>query len=207
MRLILTTDVKGRGKEGDVIEVARGFAVNYLLPRKMALEATPGNLKQLEARMHNIRKREEVRHGEAEQVAAAITGRTLVIAAKAGESGKLFGSVTGGQVAEAIGAQLGVDVDRKKLDLHGQIKTIGDHEIDLHLYADVTAPLVVRVVPEGGVLQAEPQEVEPIAEALAAADELDALEAAEEALEADADAPVEEAAADAAEDFEAADEI
>src|SRR5665648_35983 len=119
MKVILLADVKGRGIEGDVIEVARGFAVNYLLPRKMAVEATPGNIKQLEARMHNIRKREVQRTSDAEALAAAINGTTLIIEAKAGEEGKLFGSVTGGMVAEALAAQLGIDIDRRKLDAHG----------------------------------------------------------------------------------------
>lgn len=154
MKVILLTDVKGRGKEGDVIEVARGFAANYLLPRKMAVEATPGNLKQLEARKHNIDKREQAKRAEAEGIAAQVAGRTLVIEAKAGEGGKLFGSVTAGMVADALAAQLGVDVDRKRLDLHGHIKELGEHTIDVRVYQDVTAQIVVNVVPEGGAAEA-----------------------------------------------------
>lgn len=160
MKVILLTDVKGRGKEGDVIDVARGFAANYLLPRNMAVMATPGNLKQLEARMHNIHKREEAKRGEAEGQAALISGKSLVIEAKAGEGGKLFGSVTAGMVADALSSQLGVDVDRKKLDLHGHIKTVGAHTIDVRIYQDVTAQLVLNVVPLGGVLL--PAEVVPV---------------------------------------------
>lgn len=152
MKVILLTDVKGRGKEGDVIDVARGFAANYLLPRNMAVMATPGNLKQLEARMHNIHKREEAKRNEAEGQAALIAGKSVVIEAKAGEGGKLFGSVTAGMVADALSAQLGVDVDRKKLDLHGHIKNVGEHTIDVRIYQDVTATLVLNVVPLGGVL-------------------------------------------------------
>jgi large subunit ribosomal protein L9 len=151
MKVILLSDVKGRGKEGDVIEVARGFATNYLLPRNMAVLATPGNLKQLEARMHNIRKREETKRAEAESLAAQISGKSLVIEARAGEGGKLFGSVTAGMVADALAAQLGVDVDRRKLDLHGHIKSVGEHAIDVRIYEDVKVQLVLNVVPEGGV--------------------------------------------------------
>jgi len=151
MKVILLTDVKGRGKEGDVIEVARGFAANYLMPRKMAVEATPGNLKQLESRMHNIERREEAKRSAAEGLAGQIAGRTLVIEAKAGEEGKLFGSVTAGMVADAIESQIGVEVDRKRLDLHGHIKTVGEHTIDVRIYQDVTAQVTVHVVPEGGV--------------------------------------------------------
>ena len=151
MKVILLTDVKGRGKEGDVIEVARGFAANYLLPRKMAVEASPGNLKQLESRMHNIQRREEAKRSEAEGQAGQIAGRTLVIAAKAGEEGKLFGSVTASMVADAIESQIGVVVDRRRLDLHGHIKTVGEHTIDVRIYQDVTAQIIVNVVPESDV--------------------------------------------------------
>lgn len=157
MKVILLTDVKGRGKEGDVIEVVRGFAANYLLPRKMAVEATPGNLKQLESRMHNIERREEAKRSAAEGLAGQIAGRTLVIEAKAGEEGKLFGSVTAGMVADAIESQIGVEVDRKRLDLHGHIKTVGEHTIDVRIYQDVTAQVRVNVVPEGGAVAAEAQ--------------------------------------------------
>jgi large subunit ribosomal protein L9 len=198
MKVILLTDVKGRGTEGDVIEVARGFAANYLLPRKMAIEATRGNLKQLEARMHNIEKREAAKRAEAEGLVSQITGKTVVIEAKAGEAGKLFGSVTAGMVADALSAQFGIEVDRKRLDLHGHIKTVGQHEIDVRIYQDVTASLVLSVVPLGGVLvpAAVPAEViEPVAEAAAdeaaaddAEDVVDEITAADDVLEAEAEA-------------------
>lgn len=154
MKVILLSDVKGRGKEGDVIEVARGFATNYLLPRNLATLATAGNLKQLESRMHNIHKREELKRGEAEGQAAQISGKSVVIEVKAGDGGKLFGSVTAGMVADALTSQLGVDVDRKKLDLHGHIKTVGEHTIDVRIYESVTAQLVLNVVPVGGAPEA-----------------------------------------------------
>lgn len=201
MKVILTTDVKGRGKEGDVIEVARGFAANYLLPREMAILATPGNLKQLEARMHNIHKREAAKRGDAEGLAAQIAGKALVIEAKAGDGGKLFGSVTSGMVADALGAQLGVDVDRKKLDLHGHIKTVGEHTIDVRIYEDVTATLVLTVIPVGGeapaaapaVVEEAPADVdaepEPEVEDGLPADEHDEdAEAADEAAEVEDEA-------------------
>lgn len=168
MKVILLADVKGRGTEGDVIEVARGFAVNYLLPRKMAAEATPGNIKQLEARMHNIRKRELQRTSDAETLAAAINGTTLIIHAKASDEGKLFGSVTGGMVAEALAAQLGIDIDRRKLDAHGHtLKVIGDHPVTVHLYQDVVAEVTVRIVREGEAVPAEAPVAEVAPEAVA----------------------------------------
>ena len=185
MKVILLTDVKGRGKEGDVIDVARGFAANYLLPRNMAVMATPGNLKQLEARMHNIHKREEAKRTEAEGQAAAIAGKSVVIEAKAGDGGKLFGSVTAGMVADALSAQLGVDVDRKKLDLHGHIKSVGEHTIDVRVYQDVTAQLVLNVVPLGGVLL--PSEAAPVAAAV-----VEESVAEDAASDEDADVPSDE---------------
>lgn len=188
MKVILLSDVKGRGKEGDVIDVARGFATNYLLPRKMAIEATPGNLKQLEARVHNIKKREEAKRSEAEVLAAKVEGSAIVIEAKAGDTGKLFGSVTGGMVADALIEQIGVDVDRRRLDLHGHIKTLGEHVIDVRLYDDVTAQVKLTVVPLGGAPVSGPEV--PAAEEIVA--EAEAVEAEAEA-EAEATADVESA--------------
>jgi len=206
MKVILLTDVKGRGKEGDVIEVARGFAANYLLPRKMAVEATSGNLKQLEARMHNIRKREEAKRSEAEGLAAQIAGKTVVIEAKAGDTGKLFGSVTSGMVADALADQFGIEVDRKRLDLHGHIKTVGDHAIDVRVYQDVAAALVLKVVPIGGVVapsaEAQVEQFEAEVEAEAEAEAAEAIEA-EEAAADDVASEDEEAAGDAADSEDA----
>lgn len=187
MKVILLTDVKGRGKEGDVIEVARGFAANYLLPRKMAVEATKGNVAQLEARMHNIRKREETKRVEAEGLAAQIGGKTVIIEAKAGDGGKLFGSVTAGMVADALGGQFGIEVDRKRLDLHGHIKTLGDHEIDVRVYQDVTASLVLRVVPLGGAPVETITPAEVVAEADASAEAESAADVVEDVVEDVAD--------------------
>jgi large subunit ribosomal protein L9 len=149
MKVILTQEVKGKGHEGDVVEVARGYGVNYLLPRKMAIEATTGNLKQLNSRMSNIQKRNDERRTDAEGVAAALQGKTLVIEAKAGDEGKLFGSVTTLMIEEAIEAQLGHDVDHRKMDVGRTIKTTGDHPVVVSVFGDVKAELVVRVVPEG----------------------------------------------------------
>ncbi|MBN2839352.1 MAG: 50S ribosomal protein L9 [Coriobacteriia bacterium] len=196
MKVILLSDVKGRGKEGDVIEVARGFATNYLLPRKMAIQATPGNLKQLEARVHNIKKREETKRTEAEAHAAQVAGKSIVIEMKAGDGGKLYGSVTGGMVADALAEQIGVDVDRRKLDLHGHIKSVGEHVIDVRLYDEVTAQIKLNVVPIGGapVVEAAAE----VAPAPVAAD--DAEVAADDELEADAEGDAE---VDGAEDDDA----
>jgi len=148
MKVILTQELKGKGGEGDVVDVARGYAVNYLFPRKLAIEATPGNLKQLEARAGNIRKREESRFDEARGVAAMLEGKTVTIAAKVGEEGRLYGSVTSLMIEDAIADQLAASVDRRKMDVHGHIKEVGQHPVTVRIYRDVKAEVIVDVVPE-----------------------------------------------------------
>jgi large subunit ribosomal protein L9 len=151
MKVILLQELKGRGGEGDVIEVARGFAVNYLLPRKAAIEATKGNLKQLEQRSHNIKAREDMRLGEAGGMFEKLNGKTVKVEAKVGEEGRLFGSVTSTHIEAAIAKQLGVEIDRRKIETHGSIKEIGPHVINVAIYRDVKAELTVNVVAEGHV--------------------------------------------------------
>lgn len=186
MKVILMQELKGRGGEGDVIDVARGFAVNYLLPRKIAIEATPGNIKQLQQRLHNIGKREDLRLNDAGALAAALEGKTVTIAAKVGEEGRLFGSVTAPMVHEAILEQLGVDIDRRKIETHGHIKDMGPHVVDISIYREIKAQLTVDVVAEGAAVVEAPA---PVVEAVEAADE-----AAADELEVDADEAAEAAA-------------
>ncbi len=152
MKVILLQELKGRGGEGDVIDVAQGFAVNFLLPRKIAIPATSGNLKQLEHRSHNIKKREDQRIGDATALMSSLAEKTVTISAKAGEEGRLFGSVTTMMVEDAIREQLGVDLDRRKIETHGHIKELGQHTVDITLYRDVKAQLTVDVVAEGAVV-------------------------------------------------------
>lgn len=152
MKVILLQELKGRGGEGDVIDVAQGFAVNFLLPRKIAIPATSGNLKQLEHRSHNIKKREDQRIGDATALMSSLAEKTVTISAKAGEEGRLFGSVTTMMVEDAIREQLGVDLDRRKIETHGHIKELGQHTVDIALYRDVKAQVTVDVVAEGAVV-------------------------------------------------------
>jgi large subunit ribosomal protein L9 len=175
MKVILTAEVKGKGHEGDVVEVARGYAVNYLLPRNMAIPATAGNLKQLDSRMSNISKRNAARRTDAEGIAEALAGKAVVIEAKAGDEGKLFGSVTTLMIEEAVAAQLGPDVDHRRMDLHHSIKTIGDHPVVVTIFGDVKAELIVRVVPEGGAAAAKAP-AEPVAEPVVEAEETEDAE-------------------------------
>ena len=151
MKVILLQELKGRGGEGDVIEVAQGFAVNYLLPRKIAIQATKGNLKQLESRSHNIKAREENRLGEAQSVFDKLNGKTIKVEAKVGDEGRLFGSITTHHIEAALLEQLGVEVDRRKIETHGHIKGLGSHTVNVAIYRDVKAELTVEVVAEGHV--------------------------------------------------------
>ena len=184
MKVILLQELKGRGAEGDVIDVARGFAVNYLLPRKVAIEATSGNLKQLEARMHNVRKRDEVRMADASGLAGALDGKSVGIRAKVGDEGRLYGSITAQMVEDAIREQLGVEVDRRKIETHGHIKELGEHVVDISIYRDVKAHLTVSVVAEGATPAAPVVEAPPVAET--------SVEVAEDAAEADETAVLDE---------------
>lgn len=196
MKVILLEELKGRGGEGDVIDVAHGFAVNYLLPRGIALEATPGNLKQLEQRRHHIEKREKARVSSADALFESLNEKTVTIEARVGEAGQLFGSVTSHMISDAVADQLGVEVDRKKIDTHGAIKEVGPVEVTVSIYRDVRANLIVNVVPEGGAAGeavAEAEVVEDVVEVQAeevveveestVADEVEA----EEVVEGDAE--------------------
>lgn len=145
MKVILLGELKGKGGEGDVVEVAQGFAENYLFPNRMALPATKGNIKQLEERRHNIEKREVKRIADAEALKEVIDGKTVLIDAKVGEEGQLFGSVTNTMVADAIKNELGVEVERKRIELNRAIKTSGLHTVKVSLYREIAAELHLQV--------------------------------------------------------------
>jgi large subunit ribosomal protein L9 len=180
MKVILLEELKGRGGEGDVIDVATGYAVNFLLPRKIAVVATSGNLKQLEQRKHNIAKREANRLDTADKLVAALEGQRVRIGAKVGDEGQLFGSVTPTQVADAINTRFGTEVDRRRVDLHGIIKTAGEHNATVSVYRDFKANIVIEVVNEATLA----------AEAAAAAAAVEAVEV-EVAAETEAEVEVE----------------
>ena len=153
MKVILLKELKGRGGEGDVIDVAQGFAVNYLLPQGIAIQATKGELKQLEQRRHNIEKRELARTTDATTLKNALDGKSLRVLAKVGEEGQLFGSITAAILSEAISEQIGVTIDRKKIDLGKAIKTAGKHEVTSTIYRNIRAVVEVNVVSEDADLE------------------------------------------------------
>lgn len=173
MKVILLTEVQGKGGEGDVVEVARGFFNNYLGPQKKAVLATAGNLKQLEQRRGNIAKREEKRIADAEALKASLEGKKIFVDAKVGEEGVLFGSVTTSMIADAVLAETGVEIDRKRLDVRKAIKTAGEHTVALNIYRDIHVDLQLMV----GV-----KAVEGVEEAVVEAEAVE-TEATEEAAE------------------------
>ena len=161
MKVILLGELRGKGGEGDVVEVAQGFAENYLYPNRMALPATKGNLKQLEERRHNIAKREEKRLADAAALKQTLEGQAITVDARIGEEGQLFGSVTSAMIADAIKQQLGVEVDRRRIARSQSIKMAGRHEVEIDLYRDIDATVVVLV----GVTEEElADEAEEVAE-------------------------------------------
>ena len=166
MKVILLKEVKGKGGEGDVVDVARGYANNYLLPQGFAILATPGNLKQLEMRKKNIAKREEQRVADAAAMKATLESAPVFIAAQVGDEGQLFGSVTTVMIAEAIAAKLGVEVDKRNISVAGAIKTAGEHEATVSLYRETKATVKVLVAAEEPV-EAPVEEEAPAEEAAA----------------------------------------
>ena len=147
MKIILQKPVDKLGVPGDVVEVADGYARNYLMPRGLAVKATKRGVKHVESlqRAHTVRVNEE--KAEAEQLAQTLIAAPVQVSAHAGEEGKLFGSVTPSDVAEAIERQRGIRVDRHDVHLDEPIRSVGVHEVRVHLFAEVDPVISVEVVP------------------------------------------------------------
>jgi large subunit ribosomal protein L9 len=146
MKIILQKPVDKLGVPGDVVDVADGYARNYLMPRGLAVKATKGGVKHEESlkRAHAVRV--NAAKAEAEQVAQRLTASPVSVAAHAGEEGKLFGSITPADVAEAIESQTGIRVDRHDVHMDEPIRSVGVHEVKVHLYAEVDPIISVEVV-------------------------------------------------------------
>jgi large subunit ribosomal protein L9 len=188
MKVILLEDVVGVGNAGDVAQVKKGFARNYLLPKGIVIEANAANMKTLEHRRAKIAAKKAADKEAAELFAKQIDGKVLNFVAKAGEGGKLFGSVTTADIAEEILAKLGFEVDRRKIDIEGSIKEIGEHAVSIKIYPEVAAIIKVVVEPEGGIL--EKSSIEDEAEQSADTDEDMVIDTA---VDETADAPAETA--------------
>jgi len=146
MKVILLQDIKGTGKKDQIIEVSDGFARNYLFPKKMAREANAASLNAVQKAKSAEAHREQVRREEAEALAARIKGRVITVNARAGEAGRLYGSVTAQEVTDALATQFDVKLDKRRVELPEPVRTVGDSEISVWLYAGVTAKMVLRVI-------------------------------------------------------------
>lgn len=148
MKVILLKDVKGSGKAGDTLNVADGYARNFLLAKGLAVEANAKNLNELAGKKASAQHKLDVEKAENEKTAAEIGGKEVVIKARAGQGGKLFGAVTSANVADAIREQLGRSVDKKKVNLPADIKAFGDYTATVKMTQGVSCTVTVKVVEE-----------------------------------------------------------
>lgn len=149
MKVVLRSDVDNLGNKGDLIDVADGYARNFLVPNGLAIRATPGIQKQADAMRRNRDARDRRDREAAEALAAQFSGRSVTVTARAGEGGRLFGSITSTDVADAIHNQLNVEIDRRKIVLDEPIKELGPAELSIRLHPDVVATVQVEVVAQG----------------------------------------------------------
>jgi large subunit ribosomal protein L9 len=148
MKVILTEEIRGLGTRGDVVNVKDGYARNYLLPKNLAREATPGNLKSIEQERRKWALLANQEKEVAQKAAQSVQGMKITVSKRVGDAGQLFGSVTANEIADGLEAK-GINVDKRRIELAHTIKTIGVHEVDVRLHRDVTAHIQVEVVPIG----------------------------------------------------------
>ena len=147
MELILRSDVSGLGHRGDIVEVADGYGRNYLMPKGLAMKVTAGAREQAVSMAKSRAVQDAAEREAAEGVATQLAGRTITIAMRAGDEGKLFGSVTAGDVVDAVAAQASIEIDRHDLVLDTAIKEVGTHEVVVRPHPEVQIPLIVEVTP------------------------------------------------------------
>ena len=146
MKIVLRSDVSQVGKKGDIVDVADGYARNYLVPKGLAFPATPGVANQAASMRRSRDLRDANDRSAAEEVARTLVPRVVTITARASGEGKLFGSVTTSDIADAVTAQTGVAIDRRKLHLDEPIRAVGQHLVPAKLHADVEFPITIEVV-------------------------------------------------------------
>ncbi len=149
MKVILMQDIAHQGKQGDVVNVADGYARNYLFPRKLATEAAGGALKNLQMKHALEERRTEKLRAEADRTAEILLDKTVTLPVKAGQNSRLYGRITSADIAAAVEKSLGVKLDKRKVGLIDPIKAVGEYEIPIKLHRDLTVPLKVAVVTEG----------------------------------------------------------
>ncbi|MBR90214.1 MAG: 50S ribosomal protein L9 [Verrucomicrobiales bacterium] len=163
--VILTENVTGLGAESDKVEVAAGYARNFLLPQGRAVSASAANERYLAALQARRDEREAHEKETMEALRESLSHLLLVIKVKTGEGGKLFGSVTAGMIADELRNQFGVDLDRRKINLPQAIRELGDHEVNLKLHADIEGTLKVQVESENPIIEPAAEEEKPKKEA------------------------------------------
>jgi large subunit ribosomal protein L9 len=166
MKVILTDEIRGLGTRGDVITVKDGYARNFLFPKKLAREATPGNLKSIEQERKKWAQLSQKERDVAQKAADSVKGMRVSINKRVGEGGQLFGSVTANEIADALEAK-GITVDKRRIELAHPIKSIGVHDVEVKLHRDVSVPIQVEVLPLG-TASVEPPPAAPKTEAPAA---------------------------------------
>jgi large subunit ribosomal protein L9 len=145
MKVILKGDVKGLGKKGDIVNASDGYARNYLFPKNLAVEATEGNLKVQENFKAKEAKKKADELTQAKELAKRLSGAVLTLSVKAGENGKLFGSITSKDIAEELKKQQGIEVDRRKVVLDEAIKNAGEYTVEVKVYPEVSAKIKVNI--------------------------------------------------------------
>ena len=145
MKVILLEDVKNIGKRDEIVNVSDGYARNFLFPRRWAVEATPGASREIERKRAAQHQREMEQWQEAEKTAASLRGKVIIVATRCGSQGRLYGSVTAAEVADALKEQYHVSVDKRKIELAETIRTVGDSAATVKLYPEISAKMTVRV--------------------------------------------------------------
>lgn len=148
MKVILLSDVHGSGKAGDIVDVSDGYARNMLIPRKLAVEATPQNVNRLEREKAQIEARRAEEKAAAEELKKKLETLTIRIEAKAGENGKVFGSITSMDIVNAVKTQFDIELDKKKIQMPAPIKTTGAVSVEVKLYPEVSGKLNLMIVAE-----------------------------------------------------------
>ena len=145
MKVILLQDVKGKGKKGQMLEISDGYARNYLLPRKLAAEATPDAINTMRMNDKAAAEKAAKERAEALEISKKLREMTVVVTAKGGGAGKLFGSVTSQEIADALKAASGIVIDKRKIVLSDPIKNVGTYTVQCKLGYEITAPLTVKI--------------------------------------------------------------
>lgn len=148
MKVILRQDIRALGRKGDIKEVADGYARNYLIPKDLAMEANPANIKLLNDQKANLIRKELQDEAEAKELAAKLKDLVITYKAKVGEGGRLFGSITAKDIVDEIQKKTQYELDKRKLAIDEAIKNTGDHPVKIHLYKDITVTITVKVVSE-----------------------------------------------------------